>query len=269
MYKSLLFVPGNRPERFDKALASGADTVCIDLEDAVAPQLKAEARGIVADRLKTAPDPRFGVRINSPATTLWEADCDALAGLPLAYVMIPKVESAEQVAAVRARLGKDSPPIWGLMESVRGLREAWDIAASPGVAGLMFGAYDFSAEVGCEPTREALLYARGAIVAAATLAGVDLIDSPWLDVGDDAGLNAEARRAKAMGFGGMACIHPGQVAGVHAVFAPTPEEVDQARRLLDAFDKAEGGVALLDGKLVELPLARVARRTLRKAGITV
>ena len=265
-FRSLLFVPGNRPERFEKALVAGADAVCIDLEDAVAPDAKGEAREAVRVFLAQGVRPGVGVRVNGPTSEHLDADCRAISGLPLAFVMIPKVESPGQVASLRIRLG-DEIPLWPIIESPEGLRQAWDIAAVPGVGGVLFGAADYSAEVGCTLEWDALLYARGALAAAAARAGVELLDVPYLDIGDTAGLAESTRRAKALGFTGRACIHPNQVASVNAAYTPLVSEVERAERIIAAFDAADGAAALLDGKLIELPVVRAARRTLERAGV--
>ncbi len=247
-------------------MAAGADAVCIDLEDAVAPSDKGEGRRSVVEFLARGGRAGVGVRINSLDSPYWRDDCAALKGASAAFVMIPKADSAEQALAVRSELGARSLRLWPIVESVRGLRAVWDIASSPGVEGLLFGAYDLSADIGCEPTWESLLYARGRTVAAAASARVDLLEAPWLDVKDEAGLRRSVRLAKAMGFTGASCIHPVQVAAVNEAFSPTAEEVGQARRVLEAFDAAGQGVALLDGKLIELPVVRSARNILAKVG---
>ncbi len=263
--RSLLFVPGSRPERFAKALAAGADAVCIDLEDAVPPDGKDPARAAVLAFLQTA-ERSVGVRVNGVASPHFEADCRALAGAgPLAFVMIPKADRPEHLAHVRKLLGELAPPLWPVVETAEGLRNAWDIAGADGVQGVLFGGADFAAEIGTDLSWEALLYARGRLVAAAARAGVELLDVPGLDVRDAEGLEASTRRAKAIGFTGRACIHPDQVATVNAVFAPSAGELAHARRVLDAFDAAKGAAALLDGKLIELPVVRAARRILERA----
>ena len=265
-FRSLLFVPGNRPERFEKALSAGADAVCVDLEDAVAPDAKGDARDAVRGFLEKGARPGLGVRVNGPTSEHLDADCRALSGLPLAFVMVPKVEAPGQVASLRIRLG-DEIPLWPIIESPEGLRQAWDIAAVLGVGGVLFGAADYAAEVGCTLEWDALLYARGALAAAAARAGVELLDVPYLDIADKAGLTESTRRARALGFTGRACIHPGQVGAVNTAYTPALAEVDRAERIVAAFEAAQGGAALLDGKLIELPVVRAARRTLERAGV--
>ncbi len=264
-YRSLLFVPGNRPERFGKALAAGADVVCVDLEDAVAPDQKTLARQSMLDALRQTTTP-FGVRINGVTTDLAQVDAEALSGAEgLSFVMVPKAESPEQLAKVSAWLGTDTP-LWPVIESAEGLYAAWGIAAAPGVAGVLFGGADYAADLGCAMTWDALLFARGQLAAAAARGGVDLLDVPHLDLNDLADLTHSTERVKALGFTGRACIHPSQVAAINDVFTPAASEVDRARRVLAAFAEAEGAAALLDGKLIELPLVRAARRTLERAG---
>jgi citrate lyase subunit beta/citryl-CoA lyase/(S)-citramalyl-CoA lyase len=263
-FRSLLFVPGTRPERFARALASGADAVCIDLEDAVAPsdKLTARAQAVAFLRAKRA-GAAVGVRINAMDTE-WAAVDAAEAGRLADFVMAPKVESPEQLARV-AELAPGKP-LWPLVETADGLRRAWDIAAVPGAQGVLFGAFDYSADVGCAMEWEPLLFARSRLAAACARTRVELLDSPSGDIADHDGLADSTRRARALGFTGRACIHPLQVAAVNAVYTPTAAEVDRARRLIEAFDVAGGRAAQLDGKLIELPVALAARRVLARAG---
>ncbi len=263
-FRSLLFVPGSRPERFAKAMDAGADAVCIDLEDAVAPDAKDAARAAAAAFLNSRPTGVVGVRVNGATTPEFAGDCAAMSGSGAAFVMVPKVEAPGPLASLRLRIG-DELPLWPIVESPEGLRLAWDIAAAPGVAGVLFGAADYSAEVGCTLEWDALAYARGALAAAAARARVELLDVPYLDLADEPGLTQSTRRAKALGFTGRACIHPAQVAAVNAAFTPTTAEAERARKIVAAFDAAGGGAAQLDGKLIELPVVLAARRTLERA----
>jgi citrate lyase subunit beta/citryl-CoA lyase/(S)-citramalyl-CoA lyase len=268
MLHSLLFVPGARPERFDKARAAGAHMVCIDLEDAVPPDAKATARSATLDYLRALePGARVGLRLNGLRTPAGIADLAALAesGLRPPLVMLPKAATGEDLAIVAAVLGRADRYLWPIVESAEGLRRAWEIAAAPSVAGVLFGGADFSADIGAKLEWEPMFHARATLVAACAAAGVDLLDVPHIDVNDDAGLSSEIRRIRAMGFTGKACIHPKQVALVNAGFAPTDAEVAHARRVMEAFDNAKGAAALLDGKLIELPVIRAARRTLEAA----
>lgn len=265
-------MPGSRPERFEKALAAGADVVCVDLEDAVPPAGKAAARAAVIEALRAAPA-RFGVRVNGIRTAAGCADLAALAEAAVqpSFVMVPKVAGPADLEIAGAVLGRPTLPI---VESAEGLRRAWEIAAAPGVLAVLFGGADLAADLGIASSAppadwqslwEPLLWARSALVAAAARAGVPLLDVPHLDVRDEAGLRASTRRARALGFHGRACIHPAQIAPVHEALAPAADDVAQAERVLAAFEAAGGGAALLDGRLVEAPVVRAARRTLAAA----
>lgn len=269
--RSLLFVPGARPDRFQKALAAGADAVCIDLEDAVPPEGKDAARRAVVEFLShTAlhPKARIGLRINSPSTAYGSADLALLVERTwdIDLLMIPKVSSAQEVALVSQALKLERPVVWPIVESGRGLRAAWEIAEVPLVEGLLFGAIDYSADIGSQPEWEAMLYARGALAAAAGAAGIELLDVPYTDFQDDDGLAMWTRRARAFGFTGRACIHPRQVPIVNEAFRPTEAEVVQARRVLAAYQAAGGAAAQLDGKLIELPVMRSAQRVIKAIG---
>lgn len=263
IYRSLLFVPGARPERFEKALAAGADVACIDLEDGTPPQSKDEARAAAVAFLAQRP---AAVRINGVGTPEFEADVDALKGIAgLALIMLPKAESADHIARLADRLGPGHAPLWAVIESAEGLKAAWDIAAAPGLEGVLFGGADYSVDIGSDMEWDALTYARGRLVAACARAGVQLLDVPYLDVHDPDGLVATTRRVRAMGFTGRACIHPDQVKGVHEAFTPTPAQVEHARKVIEIFEAAAGGPALLNGKLIDLPILRAANRVLETA----
>ena len=159
----------------------------------------------------------------------------------------------------------EARPFWPLVETPEGLMRAWEIAAAPAVGGVLFGAFDYSAEVGCEMSWEPLLFARSQIAAACARAGVEALDAPPAAVGEDEALVAETDRARRLGFTGRACIHPSQVGPVNAAYTPSAEELAKAQAVVTAFDAAAGGPALLDGKLIELPVARAARRILERA----
>ncbi len=265
-FRSLLFVPGARADRFAKAAASGADAVCIDLEDAVAPHLKADAREAAIQYLAD-PDAgaAIGLRVNALDTELWRPDLDALvaAGVTPAFVMVPKASGTDDIETVRAALGEQCPPLWPLVETPEGLLEAPAIARAVGeTGGVMFGGADYSASIGSDMGWDALAFARGAIVNAAAIAGCATMDVPYLDVKDEDGLDAETTRVKSMGFTGRACIHPAQVSAVNRIFTPSADEVSKAEKIAAAYNAADGGVALLDGRLIEKPVLRAAQRIL-------
>lgn len=262
--RSLLFVPGSRPERIAKALNSGADQVCVDLEDAVAPDQKAIARNAVQSALEQHGG--FGVRINSPRSDWGEDDVAAIKALKPNFVMIPKADSPGDVETVRQWLGRsqilDLIPI---IESAEGLYQCWDTIASAHVCAALFGGGDLSADLGVSMDWEPLMFARSQVVAACARAQVQAIDVPYLDVNDDYGLREETLRSKALGFNARACIHPCQLATVNDVFTPDVNEIERAKAILEAFAKAEGGAALLHGKLIEKPVVLGAERTLAAA----
>ena len=273
--RSILFVPGYRPDRFGKALAAGADAVCIDLEDAVPPQRKAMAREAAArflaehsaDGSRNDMDPpHLIIRINDPDTDLGRADAEALGGTrqPDAF-MIPKVRTAAGLRRA-ARLLGDGAPLFALIETALGLENAVDIGqASPAIAGLVFGGFDLAIELGADPGWGPLLYARSRVVHAAALSGLGAIDMPSLGFREMSELREEADRARRLGFAGKMAIHPAQLPVIHDVFTPSEIEVERAHRILDADREAGGGAVALEGRMVDRPVAEVARRVLARA----
>jgi citrate lyase beta subunit len=272
-FRSLLFVPGSRPERFAKAIAAGADAVCIDLEDAVPPQDKDSARAAVVAFIEAMSEDRpcaIGVRINPFGTHEGEKDVQAFHASPFVpdFIMVPKAVSAEDLAALPASVGEPATPIWAVVESVEGLLSSAMIAQSCAPhGGILFGGADFSAEMGTSMDWEPLLYARGNLVVAAKGALVQIMDVPYLDVTNTVGLESETTRVKALGFTAKACIHPSQVAPVNAIFSPTQNEVDWAKRVVAAGQSATGNAVLLDGKLLDRPVYIRAQNILTQAGI--
>jgi citrate lyase subunit beta/citryl-CoA lyase len=216
-YRSLLFVPADAPERLEGGFASGADAVVADLEDAVPLARKDAARGVLADRLPGLAGAARLVRINGPETGLAEADLQLLAGLELDAIVLPKA-TPETVAA----LGPDGPPLIAIIESAAGLRLAYEVACAPRVHALILGAADLSADLGLEPRPDALelLYARSKVVADSAAAGVrPPFDRVFGDPADPAGLEADARFARSLGFGGKGCTHVAQPGVVNRVFS--------------------------------------------------
>ncbi len=267
--RSLLFVPAHRPERYAKAAASGTDVVCIDLEDAVPPDARPEARQAVIAWLQAQPAGHgFGVRVSRLGSTDGLRDVLALhdAGVQPAFVMLAKTESAAEVTL----LGQLLPglPLIALLESARGLHAACDIAATAsagiGLQALMFGGADLAADLGCDFSWEALLQARCRLVAAAATQGLASIDVPWLDLGDAEGCRAETARVAALGYTAKSLIHPAQVTPVHAGLAPAPQALAQAQRVVDACAH-EAGAQRLDGRLVDRPVLLAAQRLLRRS----
>lgn len=272
--RSFLFVPANRPERFAKALASGADAVIIDLEDAVAPMEKAPARQLLAagfDTFSPAERARLVVRINASATP-WRGDdmqlMAALAARGLGGVMAPKAERPVNLQLLAKAVGPDCA-LLPLLETVAGLDAANALASCPQVVRLVFGNLDFSADLGLHPGPDEaeLAPVRLAVAMASRRAGLPPpVDGVTPNIQDPDRLQADADRARRGGFGGKLCIHPSQVAVVNAAFTPSAAEREWAERVLVAFEAAGGGVVSLDGRMVDAPVVRLAQRTLGANG---
>ena len=265
--RTFLFVPATRPDRFAKALASGADAVIIDLEDAVAPGEKARARQLLAQAwpgIALAGRDRILVRVNA-ANSAWHGDdLNLLGGLGIAGVVLPKAEHADQLLHVSAVLGPACALV-PLIESVAGLDAADALARSPQVLRLAFGNLDFQADAGlaCGPDEAELTPVRLALLLASRRAKrPSPIDGVTADLLDAAQLARDLQRSRSGGFGAKLCIHPSQVAAVNAAFTPSPAEMDWARRVLAASQVAGGGVVSLDGRMVDAPVLRLAQRVL-------
>lgn len=261
-FQSILFVPGNRPERFAKALASGADLVCIDLEDAVPAAEKVAARE--AAMAAAAGDQRFSIRINALSTRAGLADLLAFAEAPSrpALLFVPMVESAAEMAIVRSVLADPTVAFVPLIETVAGLNNASAIAAEEGVAALMLGGADLSAQLGVSLSWEPLMLARSQLVMAAAGAGKRAIDVPYIHLDDEAGLLDECRRAKMLGFSAKAAIHPAQVGPIHTLFRPAAEEIAEAMAAELAFADAGGAAVRFKGKMLEAPVMARYRQIL-------
>jgi citrate lyase beta subunit len=269
--RSLLFVPGSRPERFAKAEASGADMVCIDLEDAVIAAEKDSARQAALAHMASAAAVERVIRINRVIEPEGQADLDALAratDLP-SLVMLPKTESADEVTRAAAALAGKNVGIIALIESPRGLLNALAIAeAHESVVALMFGGADFSAELGADMSWDALLYARGQLAVVAAAAGVQLIDVPCLALKDEAVLAEETAKIMSLGFTTKSAIHPAQIAVIHQQFMPSAQAVEKAQRIVAASEAVGGGVVNVDGAMVDRPVVLAAERTLALAAVS-
>jgi len=257
-----LFVPGNRPERFDKARASGADAVLCDLEDGVAPEHKAQARGEVRGWL--AGGGRAWVRVNAPGTEQGDGDVEALRGLPgLQGLVVPKSESAARLEDLARRGG--GCRLVALVETAVGVLEACSIARSPAVDRLAFGSIDYAGDVDAVESDGSLLLARSQLVLASRAASKPApLDGVTTDLVDMARVQAAASYARGLGFGGKLCLHPRQVAAVAAGFAPTPQELRWAREVVRS--GAAGGAVAVAGQMVDRPVLERARRILTRVG---
>lgn len=265
--RCLLFVPGDRADRFAKAEASGADGAILDLEDAVAPERKDAARAAVLAHLRAGGEPPalLMVRTNPAATPHGLRDLLALIDARIAppALVLPKVEDAGEVRLVAQALAAAglSPALLAIVESARGLENAPAIAAAaPTLAGLAFGGVDLAADLGAALAWDAMAYARGRVVAAAAAAGLPAFDVPFLAIADDAGLAQDCAASRRFGFAGKIAIHPRQVAAIQAAFAPSAEEIARAERVLAASAAAQGGVAVVDGRMIDAPVVRAAER---------
>jgi citrate lyase subunit beta / citryl-CoA lyase len=260
--RSYLFVPGSKPERFSKALAAGADAVIVDLEDAVADADKASARAHVADaaRAFSASPVRVLLRINGAATQWFEEDLSLAALDGVDGIVLPKAEHSAALTAVAAATTK---PILPIIESAEGVWNALDVARMPCVERLIFGSVDFELDLDCDGSWDALLHARSRIVLASRVAGIQPpVDGITVAIDDDPQLAEDSSKARSLGFGGKLCIHPRHVRAVNAAFTPSADEVAKARRIVDAYERAEGGAVSVDGKMVDLPVLLKARRVI-------
>ncbi len=254
--RSLLFVPGDRPERFEKAAASGAHQLILDLEDAVAPAAKTSARDAVAAWLRAGHGAI--VRINSQDTPWHEDDLAMLAAFPDAAFMLPKAEPVVMARVIAKLPGRQAI---GLVESVAGYAQLRELAAVGGLSRLAFGSVDFSLETGITDEGDALTAVRTGIVMASVLAGLaPPIDGVSVELTDEALIGQHALRSLRLGFGGKLCIHPRQIARVNAAFRPSQAEEDWARRVLEASALSGGAAVALDGKMIDRPVVERARR---------
>ncbi|WP_048645828.1 HpcH/HpaI aldolase/citrate lyase family protein [Nitratireductor soli] len=247
-----LFVPGNRPERFEKAAASGSDAIILDLEDAVAASKKDAARETLRADFTNLP---VIVRINAAGTRWHETDIAAAEHIGAAAIMLPKAELDSAIGCAQVT----SLPIIGLVETARGLAEARQIAAIPAVVRLAFGSIDYSVDLGSAHTHDAFLSARSELVLASRLASiVPPLDGVTTATDDENLIADDARYAASLGFGGKLCIHPRQVGPIKSGFLPDEKTIDWARRVLESSD----GAVKIGGEMVDDPIRTRARRIL-------
>ena len=266
--RSFIFTPGLRPDMYPKALASGADIVCVELEDGIAPKDKAAARrnALALFEQEQADDGiERVVRINSMRERFGIEDVAAILATPTPppVLMMPKVRSPDEVRTLDLLLSEagHATRLQVIIETNAGLEAAFDIAhASARVDALLFGGVDMAAELRCRNAFEPLLYARGRVVHAAASAGLDVIDVPYLDLDDPDGMRVAAEQARDLGFVGKGAVHPKQIAALNEVFTPSAAEIARARRVIAAFEAADTGLVVIDGKLIEKPVLREMHR---------
>ncbi|ODU72360.1 MAG: aldolase [Lautropia sp. SCN 66-9] len=257
--RSYLFVPGDRPERFDKAWSAPADDIIIDLEDAVPPPRKAAARDAIAGWLCAARP--VWLRLNSGDSEWFGDDLALLARHGIAGVMLPKAEAI--APALAALCEQHGLPIIALVETALGLRRAEQLAAAPNVVRLAFGSLDFQVDLGIEGDDDGLLFFRSQLVLASRLGGLAApIDGVTPAVDDAAALRADTHRSRRLGFGAKLCIHPRQIDEVHRVFSPSGDERAWAQRVQQAMRDSNGAAVALDGKMIDRPVLLKAERIL-------
>ncbi|MHA6195345.1 HpcH/HpaI aldolase/citrate lyase family protein [Pseudomonas wadenswilerensis] len=263
--RTFLFVPANRPERIGKALATGADVIIVDLEDAVAPAEKPAARLALLDWLDANPQERVTVRINAADTEWHEEDLQTCRHPGIAGVMLPKADSAVQVEHVHDASGK---PVLCIVETALGIDTLAHVAEAQGCVRLAFGKLDLAVELDLVPDEsdpEELVFLpwRAMLVLASQRAGLPApIDGVFTAIGDEQGLARYARRARQHGFSGQLLIHPSQVTTAAAAFTPSAVDIAWARSVTRLAEAAGGGVVVLDGRMVDAPVMARAQRIL-------
>ena len=285
--RSALFVPGNRPDRVDKAVATAADRVIIDLEDAVAVSQKVETRALVRDKIIAHKDRGVLVRVNGLETEFLMGDLEAIVVNELGGLVLPKTENSHQVVKIhrllvdlekKQGLQAGSTAVILLTESALGVQNIFQISSAAAELDRAFlialGAADYALDMGIEITKDGreLIYPRSRIAVACRAAGIaPPIDTPFMiDLKDMNALKDDAARAKQLGFQGKLCIHPNQIEPVHIIFTPTAEEISFAQRVVEAFEagEAEGTAAIqVDGKFVDYPVVERSRRILQLASV--
>lgn len=267
--RCMLFTPANRPERFEKAKELGADGIIIDLEDSISLLDKNDARKQVLGYLKIRKyDSQFFqcLRINSIRTQAGLKDLSMLCDENVRpdVLVLPKVENAHEIDIINELLFPKTIPIIPLIESAKGLYQSHKIALAKNVIGLVFGGADFAADLGATMDWEAMYSARAQIVQAAAEAGITPIDVPYLQLHDldDTGVIAETTAVKALGFTCKLAIHPKHIKPIINTFSATPEEVKKAKSIVDAYEAAQGNACEFNGKMIDVPVYRSARRIL-------
>jgi len=256
--RSILFVPGNRPDRFDKAMSSGAHLIAIDLEDAVSPRDKIQARAATAAWL--AQGHVAAVRINAADTEWFSEDIRMMADAPKAIVMLPK---ADLTSLLETQKALPDHALIALIETVRGLKELEQVAKVPGLTRIAFGSIDFGTETGITDEANAMTSVRTQIIIESCFANLEPpIDGVSVGFEDADQMKQDASRSRQLGFGGKLCIHPKQVSAVNKSFQPDSAQVEWARRVVAAMESSDGGATTVDGKMVDKPVVIQAHRIL-------
>jgi (S)-citramalyl-CoA lyase len=268
--RSFIFCPGNKPDMIPKALSSGADMVCIDLEDAIIPEHKEISRAATVNAFEDISVPvgvETLIRINDVNSLDGKEDIISIlnASNTASGLMLPKIQTVNEIIDLenKIKLANKDLNLHIIIETNKGLENAWDIAQSSSlIKSLLFGGVDMSADLGCNGDWMSLLYARSRVVHAAAGAGIDSIDVPFLDLEDMEGMKKEAKKSKNLGFSGKGSIHPKQISSLNQVFTPSEEEIKYASKVIKAFNEASDGLVVVDGKLIEKPVLRTALKTI-------
>ena len=266
--RSFIFTPGLNPEMFPKALASGADMVCIELEDGIAIKDKDEARKNTINALKTLEvknDVELVVRVNCQRTKPGLLDLEAFISskLKVKALMLPKVKTPDEITFIDDLLSDCNldTDLHVIMETNEALENIYDIAhSSKRIVALYFGGVDMAAELRVPNSYENLVYARSKLVHAGASVGIDVIDVPYLDLEDMNGMKKEAELVRNLGFTGKGSIHPKQINILNKVFTPSEEEITKAKKIIDQFNASDTGLVVIDGKLIEKPVLREMQR---------
>ena len=266
--RRFIFTPGLNPEMFPKALASGADMVCIELEDGIAIKDKDEARKNTINALKNLKinnDVELVVRVNCQRTKPGLLDLEAFISskLNVKALMLPKVKTPDEITFIDDLLTDCNmdTDLHVIMETNEALENIYDIAhASKRIVALYFGGVDMAAELRVPNSYENLIYARSKLVHAGASVGIDVIDVPYLDLEDMDGMKKEAELVRNLGFTGKGSIHPKQINILNEVFTPSKEEIIKAKRIIDQFNASDTGLVVIDGKLIEKPVLREMKR---------
>jgi len=266
--RSFIFTPGLNPEMFPKAIASGADMVCIELEDGIAIKDKDEARKNTIEALKTL-EVKSGVelvvRVNCQRTKFGLLDLEAFisSNLKVKAIMLPKVKTSDEIKFIDDLLTDCNldTDLHVIMETNEALQNIYDIAhSSKRIVALYFGGVDMAAELRVPNSYENLLYARSKLVHAGASVGIDVIDVPYLDLEDMDGMKKEAELVRDLGFTGKGSIHPKQINILNEIFTPSKEEINKAKKIVDQFSESDTGLVVIDGKLIEKPVLREMQR---------
>jgi len=268
--RSFIFCPGNKPDMIPKALSSGADMVCIDLEDAIITEHKSISRSKTIKAFEEITIPKGVetlIRINDVNSKDGLEDINAILNSKntASGLMLPKIQNVEEIIDLERKIKESNKSLnlHIIIETNKGLENAWNIAHSCSlIKSLLFGGVDMSADLGCNGDWFSLLYARSRVVHAAAGAEIDSIDVPFLNLEDMEGMKNEAQKSKNLGFSGKGSIHPKQIEYLNKVFTPSEEEVLYANKVIKAFNEASDGLVVVDGKLIEKPVLRTALKTI-------